>query len=74
MSKSGKPYKFVSELRYETILPYDDQLELLCSKGFAIWDLVGSCERTGSLDQDIKKEVPMILLVFVSNTRTFNGL
>jgi G:T/U-mismatch repair DNA glycosylase len=64
MSKSGQPYKFVSELRYETIIPYHDQLELLCSKGFAIWDVVGSCERAGSLDQNIKKEVPNDIIGF----------
>lgn len=64
MSKSGSPYKFVSELRYETIIPYDDQLELLCSKGFAMWDLVGSCERKGSLDQDIQKEIPNDIVSF----------
>ena len=57
MAKSGKEYKFVSELRHDNIISYPDQLEVLCSKGFAIWDVVKSCERRGSLDKDIKMEV-----------------
>ncbi len=56
-TKSGTPYKFTSELRYDTIISYPEQLELLCSKGFAIWDVVKDCERKGSFDKNIKMEV-----------------
>jgi G:T/U-mismatch repair DNA glycosylase len=59
MKKSGKePFKFVEDVRHENIIPYAQQTELFSSKGFALWDVVGECERKGSLDQDIKKEVP----------------
>ena len=56
-AKSGKQYKFASELRHDNILLYPQQLELFCSKGFALWDVVKDCERKGSLDRDIKMEV-----------------
>ena len=60
VSKKPKPYKFSSDLRYgeDDIIPYEEQLDMLLSKGFALWDLIGSCERKGSLDADIKSEVP----------------
>jgi G:T/U-mismatch repair DNA glycosylase len=58
---SGKPYKFADDLRYKDesdIIPYEKQIETLAMKGFAMWDVVGSCERPGSLDQDIRNEKP----------------
>ena len=37
----------------------EEQLEVMIFKGFAMWDLLGSsCERKGSLDNDIKNEQP----------------
>ena len=39
------------------MIPYEDQVRVFASKGFALWDLVQSCERKGSLDQDIKNEL-----------------
>jgi len=57
---SGKAYKFTPSLRYDEshIIPYEEQIQLLVSKGFCLWDVVGSCERPGSLDQDIRDEAP----------------
>ena len=57
---NGKPYQFTSQLKYDDshILSYEQQIELFCSKGFALWDIVASCERPGSLDMDITKDVP----------------
>ena len=40
------------------ILPYEQQIELFCSKGFALWDIVASCQRPGSLDSDITEDKP----------------
>lgn len=59
-TSSGKPYAFAHELRYgsEFILPYQEQVDRLLSHGFCLWDVVGSCHRPGSLDQDIQNEVP----------------
>jgi G:T/U-mismatch repair DNA glycosylase len=47
-------------LRYGTdkIIEYDQQLEVLVSRGFALWDIVQECERKGSLDADINMETP----------------
>jgi len=57
---SGEPYKLSASLRYgpDQIIPYEEQVRVLTSKGFALWDVVQSCERKGSLDVDIKNEVP----------------
>jgi hypoxanthine-DNA glycosylase len=56
---SGKPYKFSSSLKYghEHILPYNQQIRYMVANGFCMWDVVQSCQRKGSLDQDIQKEV-----------------
>lgn len=55
---TGKPYAFTSALRHDNVLPYEEQVESLCRNGFALWDLVKSCKREGSLDADIHQEEP----------------
>jgi hypothetical protein len=49
-----------SSVRYglDRVIPYEQQIEVMASKGFAMWDVVKECERKGSLDSDIKNEVP----------------
>ena len=39
-------------------LNYENKIEILLQNGFALWDVIKSCERTGSLDTNIKKEIP----------------
>jgi hypothetical protein len=60
LTKRGAPYQFCSSLRYgaEHVIPYDEQIRVLCRSGFALWDICQSCERPGSLDKDIVNEVP----------------
>jgi hypoxanthine-DNA glycosylase len=60
LNVSGEPFKFTSHVRYGTndIIPYDAQVQQLVSKGFALWDVVKSCHRKGSLDSDIEQEEP----------------
>lgn len=57
---SGKPYKLSKDLLYPSasIIPYEEQLQTLTSHGFALWDILQSCKRKGSLDTDIKEEIP----------------
>jgi G:T/U-mismatch repair DNA glycosylase len=66
-ASTKKPYAtYYNHLRYDTntIIEYDDQLELFVSRGFALWDIVRECERKGSLDQDINGETPNLIREF----------
>jgi len=73
--KTQKPYKFASELRYtHHVLSYPQQLETLTNHGFAIWDLIQSCERKGSLDVDIQKETPNLIQEFCTEFPTIQRI
>ena len=37
-------------------LPYEQRTELLAQQGVAVWDVLASCERPGSLDSAIKMQ------------------
>lgn len=68
---TGDAYKFTRSLRSNngnqqgSILNYNQQLERLVTSGFALWDVVASCQRAGSsLDQDIRDEIPNDVMGF----------
>jgi len=62
---TGKPYALAQHLRYEgPILSYEQQTERFVASGFCLWDVVASCQRPGSLDQDIRNEKPNQLREF----------
>ena len=43
---------------FDARLPYGERLESLKRAGVALWDVLGSCRREGSLDADIEDAVP----------------
>lgn len=43
---------------FDSGLPYEDRLERLNAAGIALWDVVASGRRRGSLDQHIEEETP----------------
>lgn len=59
-------------------LPYVERLQHLKNSGIALWDVLHSCERKGSLDSDILQEAPNDFAAFFQRhphiTRVFfNG-
>ena len=57
-----------------TILTYDQQLERLTQNGFALWDLIQSCEREGSLDCNIEEEKANDILSFCQQHETIRRI
>ena len=45
---------------------YNDKKDLLLQNGIALWDVLRTCERKSSLDNDIKMEEPNDLRAFLS--------
>ena len=59
-------------------LPYSRRIEKLLVKGIALWDVLESCERSSSLDKDIKQPVVNDLEAFLTKHESikrivFNG-
>lgn len=73
---TGKPFKITEYILEpeEKVIPYEKQLELFTSKGFALWDLFQSCERKGSLDSDIKNEVTNDIRSFCEEHQTIQRI
>lgn len=50
-------------------LPYAERTSILKSRGVAVWDVLQSCEREGSLDTAIRAEVPNDFAAFFAAHR-----
>jgi TDG/mug DNA glycosylase family protein len=51
----------------EPDLPYDERVGILISHGIAVWDVLASCVRPGSLDSNITNEVPNDFAAFFAS-------
>lgn len=65
-----------ADLRYgeDKIVPYEQQLATLVSKGFAVWDIIQSCRRKGSLDSNIQDEQPNAIREFCQEHDTIQRI
>jgi TDG/mug DNA glycosylase family protein len=54
----------------EPAKPYAERLAILQENGVAIWDVLRSCVRPGSLDTNISKEVPNDFAAFFATHRS----
>lgn len=54
-------------LGFEPSAPYAERLARLERAGIALWDVIASCERKGSLDQDIRGETPNPLAEYIGS-------
>jgi len=55
-------------------LPYCTRLERLLAQGIALWDVLSSCERNGSLDKDIRNPVGNDLEAFLTKYERINRI
>ena len=72
---NGDEYTFVKHLKFgpDQIIAYDEQVKIFLDHGFALWDIVASCERPGSLDSNIKKEIPNEIRKFCEERKTIKS-
>ncbi|AYD39968.1 DNA-deoxyinosine glycosylase [Clostridium fermenticellae] len=58
-NKRNQFWKIIFSLYNLTPLKsYDKRIEFLMEKNIALWDVIGVCSREGSLDSNIKNEIP----------------
>lgn len=69
-------YKLCSDLRFgeSSVIPYEQQVDTLCQHGFALWDIIASCNRIGSLDSAIKHDKPNNIQQFVRDHPTIQRI
>lgn len=55
-------------------LSYNNKLKILLDNKFALWDVISSCKREGSLDSNIKKEIPNNIPELLNNYKNVNTI
>jgi TDG/mug DNA glycosylase family protein len=61
-------------LGFDPIVPYAERASILAAAGMALWDVIASCEREGSLDRDIRGETPNPLARYIGKKPTIERL
>jgi hypoxanthine-DNA glycosylase len=51
---------------FDSAAPYADRAAALARSGLALWDVIASCERPGSLDKDIRGEEPNAIIGYLA--------
>jgi double-stranded uracil-DNA glycosylase len=61
---------------FESGMPYPERVHRLCLAGIAVWDVLQTCERAGSLDTSIlpASETPNDLLAFLDGHVALRGI
>jgi len=72
----GGSRKLCADLRHgeSCVIPYEQQVNILCQHGFALWDIVATCRRKGSLDSAIKCDKPNDIRAFVKQHPTIKTI
>ena len=53
---------------------YQERLQILLKNKFALWDVIESCNREGSLDTDIKNEIPNNITDLLKQYHNIKGI
>ncbi|MEG2543354.1 MAG: DNA-deoxyinosine glycosylase [Longicatena sp.] len=55
--KQNRFWRIMEDIFQEPITSYEQKKELIITHHLVLWDVIGECERVGSLDSNIKNEV-----------------
>jgi double-stranded uracil-DNA glycosylase len=61
-------------LGFDPRTPYQERITRLASSGIALWDILGECEREGSLDRDIRLEEANPLGAYIESRPTIGRI
>jgi TDG/mug DNA glycosylase family protein len=68
-------WKIIKEiLGVNSELPYRRRKDILLTQGFALWDILKSCERNGSLDKNIRNPIANDLEAFLTKYEQINKI
>ena len=68
-------WKIIKEiLGINSELPYCTRVKKLLTQGIALWDVLKSCERNGSLDKDIRNPIGNDLEAFLTKYKQINKI